>query len=153
MFQDLYVDKEDNAAILNIVLTWLTSDAIKARPGETRWHCVVRGGRGLWEEIGPASSVSSSPSHSPFSRFPSSLPCVGPHALLHASQLNTIDAEDPEIADYHHLPNVAQLSEQLRVCLQVPPSLSRRPFVISPSSISDHSPRFPPPSSLLGSPL
>uniref|UniRef100_A0A3Q2QU48 Intraflagellar transport 52 homolog (Chlamydomonas) n=1 Tax=Fundulus heteroclitus TaxID=8078 RepID=A0A3Q2QU48_FUNHE len=33
-------------------------------------------------------------------------------------QLNQIDAEDPEIADYTMLPDTGSLSEQLRVCLQ-----------------------------------
>ncbi|XP_047202333.1 intraflagellar transport protein 52 homolog [Girardinichthys multiradiatus] len=33
-------------------------------------------------------------------------------------QLNQIDAEDPEIADYTMLPDTGCLSEQLRVCLQ-----------------------------------
>uniref|UniRef100_A0A087X6K9 Intraflagellar transport 52 homolog (Chlamydomonas) n=1 Tax=Poecilia formosa TaxID=48698 RepID=A0A087X6K9_POEFO len=33
-------------------------------------------------------------------------------------QLNQIDAEDPEIADYTMLPDTGRLSEQLRVCLQ-----------------------------------
>ncbi|XP_064420509.1 intraflagellar transport protein 52 homolog isoform X2 [Latimeria chalumnae] len=32
--------------------------------------------------------------------------------------LNQIDAEDPEISDYTMLPDVAKLSERLRVCLQ-----------------------------------
>ena len=32
--------------------------------------------------------------------------------------LNSIDADDPDIADYQHLPNIAQLAEQPRVCLQ-----------------------------------
>eukprot|EP00039_Didymoeca_costata_P031376 m.34440 g.34440 ORF g.34440 m.34440 type:complete len:431 (+) comp8724_c0_seq1:197-1489(+) len=33
-------------------------------------------------------------------------------------KLNAIDAEDPEISDYHHIPRTAALAEQLRVCLQ-----------------------------------
>ena len=32
--------------------------------------------------------------------------------------LNTIDADEPEISDYQHVPNTATLAEQLRVCLQ-----------------------------------
>eukprot|EP00112_Aurelia_sp_Birch-Aquarium-sp1_P008013 Seg1876.4 transcript_id=Seg1876.4/GoldUCD/mRNA.D3Y31 product="Intraflagellar transport protein 52" protein_id=Seg1876.4/GoldUCD/D3Y31 len=33
-------------------------------------------------------------------------------------QLNNIDAEDPEIADYFFIPDSTQLSDRLRVCLQ-----------------------------------
>lgn len=33
-------------------------------------------------------------------------------------QLNTIDAENPDIADNSLLPDTAKLAEQLRVCLQ-----------------------------------
>lgn len=33
-------------------------------------------------------------------------------------QLNTIDAEDPDVSDYHFLPSTASLAEQLRTCLQ-----------------------------------
>ncbi|KXJ27589.1 intraflagellar transport protein 52 homolog [Exaiptasia diaphana] len=32
--------------------------------------------------------------------------------------LNNIDAEDPEVADYHHIPDTSNLAERLRVCLQ-----------------------------------
>ena len=32
--------------------------------------------------------------------------------------LNGIDADAPDVADYHFLPDTAQLSESLRVCLQ-----------------------------------
>ena len=33
--------------------------------------------------------------------------------------LNSIDANEPDIADYHYLPETAVLSENLRSCLQV----------------------------------
>lgn len=33
-------------------------------------------------------------------------------------KLNTIDAEDPDVSDYHFLPATASLAEQLRTCLQ-----------------------------------
>ncbi|XP_031570684.1 intraflagellar transport protein 52 homolog [Actinia tenebrosa] len=33
-------------------------------------------------------------------------------------QLNSIDAEDPEISDYHYIPDTSNLAERLRVCLQ-----------------------------------
>ncbi|EDO47507.1 predicted protein [Nematostella vectensis] len=33
-------------------------------------------------------------------------------------QLNSIDAEDPEISDYHFIPDTAKMAERLRVCLQ-----------------------------------
>eukprot|EP00054_Salpingoeca_dolichothecata_P015832 m.91851 g.91851 ORF g.91851 m.91851 type:complete len:425 (+) comp21681_c0_seq3:61-1335(+) len=33
-------------------------------------------------------------------------------------QLNPIDAEDPDVADYHFLPDVGKLAERPRVCLQ-----------------------------------
>ncbi|EDV23358.1 uncharacterized protein TRIADDRAFT_57900 [Trichoplax adhaerens] len=33
-------------------------------------------------------------------------------------KLNNIDAEDPELTDYHALPDITKLSEKLRVCLQ-----------------------------------
>ena len=32
--------------------------------------------------------------------------------------LNAIDADDPEITDYHFMPDVGKLSECARVCLQ-----------------------------------
>ncbi|XP_071448890.1 intraflagellar transport protein 52 homolog isoform X1 [Hetaerina americana] len=35
-----------------------------------------------------------------------------------ALELNKVDAEDPEISDYHEVPDTAQLAERLRVCLQ-----------------------------------
>ncbi|XP_013404647.1 intraflagellar transport protein 52 homolog [Lingula anatina] len=33
-------------------------------------------------------------------------------------KLNTIDAEDPEISDYHTLPDIAKLSDKVKTCLQ-----------------------------------
>lgn len=33
-------------------------------------------------------------------------------------KLNVIDAEDPEVSDYHYIPDTIALSEKLRVCLQ-----------------------------------
>lgn len=33
-------------------------------------------------------------------------------------QLNTIDAEEPEVPDYHYIPKTATLASELRVCLQ-----------------------------------
>ncbi|KAL9981305.1 hypothetical protein ACROYT_G009992 [Oculina patagonica] len=33
-------------------------------------------------------------------------------------QLNNIDAEDPEVSDYHYIPDTPRMSERLRVCLQ-----------------------------------
>lgn len=33
-------------------------------------------------------------------------------------KLNAIDAEDPEVSDYHFLPSTAKCAEQLRTCLQ-----------------------------------
>lgn len=35
-----------------------------------------------------------------------------------AFRLNAIDADDPEVSDYHSLPQTESLAEQLRVCLQ-----------------------------------
>ena len=35
-----------------------------------------------------------------------------------AMQLNAIDADDPEVSDYHSLPRTESLAEQLRTCLQ-----------------------------------
>ena len=32
--------------------------------------------------------------------------------------LNAIDAEDPEVTDYHFMPDVGKMSERVRVCLQ-----------------------------------
>lgn len=31
--------------------------------------------------------------------------------------LNTIDANEPDISDYHYLPEISKLSERLRSCL------------------------------------
>ncbi|KAJ9451221.1 hypothetical protein DIPPA_27154 [Diplonema papillatum] len=47
--------------------------------------------------------------------------------LLHhsAMRLNQIDAEDPEVSDYLHLPDVASLAERVRVCLESPEDLPR----------------------------
>lgn len=33
--------------------------------------------------------------------------------------LNSIDANEPDVADYHYLPDIAALSSRLRSCLQV----------------------------------
>ncbi|CAH3162276.1 unnamed protein product [Porites evermanni] len=33
-------------------------------------------------------------------------------------QLNNIDAEDPEVSDYHYIPDTPKMSDRLRVCLQ-----------------------------------
>ncbi|XP_046386413.1 intraflagellar transport protein 52 homolog [Ischnura elegans] len=33
-------------------------------------------------------------------------------------ELNKVDAEDPEVSDYHDVPDTAKLAERLRVCLQ-----------------------------------
>jgi hypothetical protein len=33
--------------------------------------------------------------------------------------LNSIDANEPDVSDYHYLPDIAKLSEKLRSCLQV----------------------------------
>ena len=32
--------------------------------------------------------------------------------------LNAIDAEDPEVTDYHFMPDTGKMSERVRVCLQ-----------------------------------
>ena len=46
--------------------------------------------------------------------------------LYHPSvKLNLIDAEEPEISDYLHLPDVESLAERLRVCLESPEDLPR----------------------------
>ena len=46
--------------------------------------------------------------------------------LFHpAARLNAIDAEEPEISDYNHLPDVESLAERLRVCLESPDELPR----------------------------
>ncbi|KAM9296081.1 intraflagellar transport protein 52 homolog [Gastrophryne carolinensis] len=61
MFNDQYLDKEENAKILDVLMQWLTTNDI---------------------------------------------------------QLNQIDAEAPEISDYTMLPDIGNLSQRLRVCLQ-----------------------------------
>lgn len=33
-------------------------------------------------------------------------------------QLNSIDADDPEVSDYHFVPAVDKMSDSVRVCLQ-----------------------------------
>jgi intraflagellar transport protein 52 len=40
-------------------------------------------------------------------------------------KLNQIDAEDPEISDYHHLPDTASLAERLRVAVEESDELPR----------------------------
>eukprot|EP01062_Namystynia_karyoxenos_P017978 TRINITY_DN16646_c0_g3_i1.p1 TRINITY_DN16646_c0_g3~~TRINITY_DN16646_c0_g3_i1.p1 ORF type:complete len:538 (+),score=199.32 TRINITY_DN16646_c0_g3_i1:117-1730(+) len=47
--------------------------------------------------------------------------------LLHhpAVQLYQYDALQPDIADYHHLPDIGSLAERPRVCLESPEELSR----------------------------
>lgn len=45
--------------------------------------------------------------------------------LLHQLKLNQIDADDPEITDYHHLPDTASLSERLRVSVEEREDLPR----------------------------
>eukprot|EP01006_Ploeotia_vitrea_P007846 TRINITY_DN18323_c0_g1_i1.p1 TRINITY_DN18323_c0_g1~~TRINITY_DN18323_c0_g1_i1.p1 ORF type:complete len:473 (+),score=50.19 TRINITY_DN18323_c0_g1_i1:69-1487(+) len=47
--------------------------------------------------------------------------------LLHSPKvkLNQIDAEDPEISDYHHLPDTNALAERLRVCVEERDELPR----------------------------
>merc|ERR1712096_102843 len=40
-------------------------------------------------------------------------------------KLDAIDSEEPDIADYHHLPDVGSLAERLRVCLESPEELPR----------------------------
>eukprot|EP01061_Rhynchopus_euleeides_P017805 TRINITY_DN29482_c0_g1_i1.p1 TRINITY_DN29482_c0_g1~~TRINITY_DN29482_c0_g1_i1.p1 ORF type:complete len:511 (+),score=201.99 TRINITY_DN29482_c0_g1_i1:222-1754(+) len=42
-----------------------------------------------------------------------------------AVKLNSIDAEEPEISDYLHLPDVESLAERVRVCLESPEDLPR----------------------------
>nr|CAB3255400.1 intraflagellar transport protein 52 homolog [Phallusia mammillata] len=61
MFHDQYLDKEENAKVMDVVMRWLTTDDI---------------------------------------------------------ELNTIDAEDPEISDYHMLPHTEKLADRLKSCLQ-----------------------------------
>jgi intraflagellar transport protein 52 len=38
--------------------------------------------------------------------------------LLNDFQLDKIDAENPELADYHYIPDTANLADRLRVCLE-----------------------------------
>jgi len=47
--------------------------------------------------------------------------------LLHhpGVRLNAIDAEEPDISDYHHLPDIGSLAERPRVCLESPEDLPR----------------------------
>jgi intraflagellar transport protein 52 len=61
MFGDLYIDKEENSKILDVIFNFLTTDDF---------------------------------------------------------QLNQIDADDPEVADYNYLPDTAMLAEQVKSCLQ-----------------------------------
>ncbi|VDD79728.1 unnamed protein product [Mesocestoides corti] len=61
MFTDAYINKEDNARIFEVLITYLASDAVK---------------------------------------------------------LNAIDAQDPEIETYFQVPNIANLANNLKACLQ-----------------------------------
>ncbi|KAG5507006.1 hypothetical protein JKF63_05752 [Porcisia hertigi] len=45
--------------------------------------------------------------------------------LDHKLQLNQIDADEPDITDYHHLPDTASLSERLRVAVEQHEELPR----------------------------
>eukprot|EP00760_Papus_ankaliazontas_P030119 PhM_4_TR4615/c0_g1_i1/m.95162/K19681/IFT52; intraflagellar transport protein 52 len=45
--------------------------------------------------------------------------------LLHQMKLNQIDAEEPELADSHTLPDTAALADRLRVCVEEPDELPR----------------------------
>lgn len=45
--------------------------------------------------------------------------------LLHQVKLNQIDADDPDITDYHYLPDTASLSERLRVSVEEREDLPR----------------------------
>lgn len=47
-------------------------------------------------------------------------------------ELNKIDSEDPEITDYHMIPNTPMLSDRLRTCLQVRVHLSQFNRVTQP---------------------
>ena len=40
-------------------------------------------------------------------------------------KLNTIDSDDPEINDYHYLPDTHALAERLRVCVEERDELPR----------------------------
>eukprot|EP00051_Salpingoeca_urceolata_P013038 m.163036 g.163036 ORF g.163036 m.163036 type:complete len:418 (+) comp17679_c2_seq3:91-1344(+) len=61
VFQDAYVDKEENGKLLDILLQWLLTESL---------------------------------------------------------QLNAIDAEDPDVSDYHFIPDVSSMADKLQVCLQ-----------------------------------
>eukprot|EP00388_Colpodella_angusta_P025244 GDKK01001986.1.p1 GENE.GDKK01001986.1~~GDKK01001986.1.p1 ORF type:complete len:373 (-),score=39.52 GDKK01001986.1:185-1225(-) len=45
--------------------------------------------------------------------------------LLHKVRLNQIDADEPDITDYHHLPDTASLSDRLRVAVEESEDLPR----------------------------
>lgn len=45
--------------------------------------------------------------------------------LLHKLKLNQIDADEPDITDYHYLPDTASLSERLRVAVEESEELPR----------------------------
>eukprot|EP00759_Apiculatamorpha_spiralis_P039328 PhF_6_TR38144/c0_g1_i1/m.56974/K19681/IFT52; intraflagellar transport protein 52 len=45
--------------------------------------------------------------------------------LLHQLKLNQIDAEEPELADPHMLPDTAALADRLRVCAEEPEEIPR----------------------------
>eukprot|EP00164_Ancoracysta_twista_P014035 GFYU01022675.1.p1 GENE.GFYU01022675.1~~GFYU01022675.1.p1 ORF type:complete len:612 (+),score=89.73 GFYU01022675.1:61-1896(+) len=45
--------------------------------------------------------------------------------LLHKVKFNQIDADEPEITDYHHLPDTGSLSERLRVAVEEGEDLPR----------------------------
>lgn len=45
--------------------------------------------------------------------------------LTHKLQLNQIDADEPDISDYHYLPDTASLSERLRVAVEQQAELPR----------------------------
>ncbi|KAG5480518.1 hypothetical protein LSCM1_06221 [Leishmania martiniquensis] len=65
--------------------------------------------------------------------------------LDHKLKLNQIDAEEPDITDYHHLPDTASLSERLRVAVEQHEELPRdftqlfelEPFKIDTDKIPD----------------
>ena len=82
MFSDQFLEKEDNAKILEVIFDFLTSDKI---------------------------------------------------------ELNKIDSEDPEITDYHMIPNTPMLSDRLRTCLQVRSIVVTRVTVSSAHSTSSSS--------------
>ena len=45
--------------------------------------------------------------------------------LLHRVKLNAIDADNPDITDYHYLPDTASLADRLRVAVEEPEDLPR----------------------------